>query len=433
MLIRKGEEGHAPQIFSFLSATIPLNPFQAMGTAELGFTWTTEILNSRYREDVRYGMASRVVELLGKHFPPEYPPLTPPDIKSDWIPPLLDFSLLRSRFYIDGVLQQHPRLAALRILSSSQYPVDFFPTILPVLASTLPPTNLQLRDLALRVFSVFKAGWFSPQIENIQSSDLNELVQAVGDPLQCLDPPLRYEQSVDPTNEDPMMATVVLMEFASSNLWQNHLRHSNFTSCEEIVSTEGGRRAALSCMFRTGTRSWPDFLHTPPKVIAAIRRLEELQCLNTAEVIIMWAWTVCVIDPADRIGWKLILDETRRFYHTHGFRRLVTLARHIIDTTVGYAYRRFIGTHHKKNPYRVGCIRRPVPVGLKLTAWNTGSITDLRVSQVCQLRRLYYLVGYDPTTWGETVTTEEVDGETRALSGHPITPTSFTTWACNHS
>jgi hypothetical protein len=55
-----------------------------------------------------------------------------------------------------------------------------------------------------------------------------------------------------------------------------------------------------------GNPSRLELLRTPAKIIAAIRRLEELQCLNTAEVVILWAWTAGVVNPADHDAWGLI-------------------------------------------------------------------------------------------------------------------------------
>ena len=98
------------------------------------------------------------------------------------------------------------------------------------------------------------------------------------------------------------ICAVVLMEFLLSDLWGNHLHSSIFTSCEEILSTEEGRRTVLRCMFDMVSPSWSEFLCTPAKIVAAIRCLEELQCPNTAEAIILWAWTVCVVSTVDYDG-----------------------------------------------------------------------------------------------------------------------------------
>ena len=47
-------------------------------------------------------------------------------------------------------------------------------------------------------------------------------------------------------------------------------------------------------------------------------------------------------------------------------------------------------------------------------------LTDLRVAQVCRLRRLYHLFGYDPVTWEEAVAVEEVDEEMDTSSGQSV-------------
>jgi hypothetical protein len=78
--------------------------------------------------------------------------------------------------------------------------------------------------------------------------------------------------AVTPTTRDyePMMVEVVLIEFASSALWGGHLRGLNFGSCEEFLSTEEGRRNALSWMLKTATRFWAEFLRTTAKIAAAV-------------------------------------------------------------------------------------------------------------------------------------------------------------------
>ena len=53
-----------------------------------------------------------------------------------------------------------------------------------------------------------------------------------------------------------------------------------------------------------------------------VKYLEELQCPNTAEVVIMWAWTIGVVNPVDHDGWQLIGRDTLRFYQTRGMERL---------------------------------------------------------------------------------------------------------------
>ena len=65
-----------PQVLtSILSALSRLNLFRVTNSGQLGFTWITEILNSRYPEEDRYRLAGMVVRLLGEEVsshPPKY-------------------------------------------------------------------------------------------------------------------------------------------------------------------------------------------------------------------------------------------------------------------------------------------------------------------------------------------------------------------------
>jgi len=285
---------------SVLSTLIHLDPFQAMDSGELGFLWITEILNSRYEEYWRAYIAGEVVRSLGKHFFRE-DPVTYISVQHGWIPPLLGFLSLREKW--DCIeYSGSSGFIALRILTFSPEYAEFGPMALPVLTSSLLPTHpLQARHLPLNAFVRFAPGWFSPQMEDIPRMDLETLVETVGDPFQFPGLPLHDGRPVDSPDYDPTAATAVLIGFASSDLWQKHIRSSNFTSFEEMVSTWDGKRTALESM--SYMRKYLRPLFTGLNISVAIRRLEELQCLNTAEVVIMWAWTVDVVTPVDHDGW----------------------------------------------------------------------------------------------------------------------------------
>ena len=375
-------------------------------------------------------MASKVVQLLWKHY--SVVPEGLSNMGYTCIPPLLGFLSLSERFYTTES-PPYPGLIALHILSASQGSSDFGATILPILASILLPTHpLQTRSLALKIFHTFKSGWFSSNMENVLNKDLGGLLQAIGDPFQFTpDLPTQDGESLGTVQYEPMMAAVVLIEFASSDLWRNHLHRLNFTSCEEIISTQEGRRVAVRCMFDTSIRSWPGFLCTAAKIIAAVRRLEKLRCLNTAEVVIMWAWTAGVVDATDHDNWKLVGDETLRFYQTHGIRRLKILKQHITDTTMESSHTEFLTAQYEGSPYRAGGSRRPVWFIYGSAVWEESERNaDLCVSQACQLRRLYHLFGYDPTTWEEAVAVEKVDEE--VSSGYFARFDPFVGWTCDY-
>jgi len=408
-----------------LSRSIDLDPFQAMGSGELGFLWITEILNSGYEEEWREWMASQVVESLGKHFFRKGS-VHSISMEPAWIRSLLGFLSLSEKLDRQG----EPSLAALRILATSSESTDFGTTVLPILVSPLLPTHpLQPRRIALQVFYRFAPGWFSSQMENVPSEDLDKLVQAVSDPLQSPDLPLQDGKPVDLPWYNPTVAAAVLIGFASSDLWRNCLRRSNFTSLEEIVSTWDGKKAALECMAHHD--QLPESLFAATGIFMAIRRFEELQCPNTAEVLLMWAWTVGVVDPVDRDGWQLIGRITLRFCETRRMERLVTLKRHITDRTMKSSYVALLLTGRCGGSEVKDFIRKSPVLKLEPDFWSRFR-TFLCLSQACQLRRLFQLFGHDPTTRKDAIAAEEVGEKSDVSLGYSVALSPFMDWACDY-
>ena len=428
------KEGKAEKrdLITILSTLTHINPFQVTDTGEVGFGWIAEVLKSGYPEEERYEMASSVVQLLRNHLYPEVPGGLH-YMESAWISPTLGFLSLCEKLYTTEC-PPHPGFTALRILSSSPRDTDVGAVALPILASTLLPTHpLRARSLALEVFCKLMFGWFSPQMENVRSQDLEKLLQAVGDPFQFTpDIPLEDGQPVFTPNYKPMMVVVVLLEFASSDLWRDHLQYSNFASCEEIVSTREGKESALKWMLRVATRSWFEFLHTTVKITAAIRCLEEIRCLNTAEVVIIWAWTTGVVDPVDHDSWRLIQRDTLRLCQTNGMGCLLALKQHITDTSMEITHIEYLIGHYEGTPCRVGSVKKPNPALWVTPRLDPSHFTDFRVSQVCQLRRLYQLFGYDSMTWKEAVVVEKVEEKVDVLPERCTTPIPFGDWTCDY-
>jgi len=292
-----------------LSSLNYLDPIQVMGTSDMAFSWITTILDSRYPEDEQYQMAGHVMRLLGKQLDSSDPgPISV--VEPIWVPPLVGFLSLCKKFHtVDSPPPSpHPGFIALRILSTSPGSAHFDATILPILTWALLPTHpLKSRGLALKIFHIFGSRWFSPQVKTVSEEDLEKLLQAVGDPFQLTsDPPPQDGDPEGAADYDCMMAAIVLIGFSSSDLWRNYLRPPNFTSCEKIMSTEEGRRAALKHISDTAAHAYPDFLRTSANVTAAIKRLRELQCSNTAEVVVMSARATGVGSPEDHETWRLI-------------------------------------------------------------------------------------------------------------------------------
>jgi hypothetical protein len=267
-------------------------------------SWVHEIVNSGYPEGERYSMASSAVALLGKRFDS---PSTEPSPLTSEIRPLLDYLLLSENFPT-AEFQSHPGVFALRLISTAPGYRHLQPAILPVLTSTLLQSHpLQSRSLALKIFQRPGLEWCSPQAEGFLDTERARLLEAVGDPFQFTpDLPPQNGQPTTATDYEPMRTAVLLIKFASSDLWRDHLRPSNFTSCEEMISTEEGRDLAFECLdeVEMGDRSGLDLV---------IGRLEALECRNTVEAITLWARTNGIMKAAKDDIWpsKSTFQNTR--------------------------------------------------------------------------------------------------------------------------
>ena len=388
----------------------------------MGFLWISGILNLECPEEDQYLMAGglvRLVEGFCDHHTSSY------SIQSAWVPPLLKFLSLCENFEFKES-PPHPGLIALFILSCCPQVSDFCAAHLTTLISLLSPNHrLQSRKLALKVFWRLTCEWRS-RMETVPGHHLDELLRAVGDPFH-LPPESPHDQVRELERRVPyvpMGVVIALIGLAPSEPWQSHLHPSNFTSCEDILSTDEGRRSALHNMYWTWAH-WREFLCTPTNIIAAVRRLEELGCLNTARVVITWAWISGMADVMDQDGGRLIADETLRLYRAHGIRSLATLRRCIIDEDL-----KSLRIHHvpdKRPPFRAG--RLPSNM-TDMTIYQRQRETV--ISQACQLRRLYHLFGYNPTTWEKAVGAGEADEKRELISGHSITLDPFVGWECDY-
>lgn len=354
------------------------------------------ILSSGYTEDEQYRITGHLVGLLGNRLGSA----VPRGLASESIPRLLSFLQLSEKFH-STTYPPYPGAVALKLLSCRDasgtiVPSEdtYSPGVLPVLITTLLPTHpLQSRIFALKIFQKCGAEWLLPELGSSSAADRTKLLRAVGDPFV-----FSPATSADAERLDykPMTTIVLLIKFLSSDLWRDHLRYSNFSTCEAAVSTERGRELALACI-----RKLLVSFRSPQDITAVIRRLRELGCQNTAEVVLLWTWITGIVDPTDHCGWASIGEETLKFYNSHGVRRLCTLAQYIKDTTLGpRPYERLRG-HNKVASCQVEGVQRRV-----LVREGFGNhLADLErtglMAMTCQLRRLYRLFGCDPITWEE--------------------------------
>ena len=405
---------------SILSALSHFDPSQVLAIKGLCLSWITDILNSRYQAKEQYQIVGKVMELAWKQIKHDVSQLF---IKPTGVLSLLRFMQLSEEFYSTDS-RSAPGVIALRILSNSGGYRDLGPEMLPILTSTLLPTHpLQSRRSALAVLHNF-TGWFSSQMRSVPNEDRAGFLRAVGDPFQsALDISPQDEQHPVTNEYEPMKTAAVLIEFASSDIWRDHLRRSNFTYCEEVASTVEGKKSILKYMRLGGE---PLFLYVPAKIIAVIERLEEIQCPNIAEVVLMCAWTSSVVVPVDRDAWRLIGSKTLTFHRVHGTGRLKTLPRCIMD---GLLDSRSWGPS-----CRVEGVRLPVRIAARVqrVTRREGTFDGLPLARVCQLRRLYQLFGCDPATWEEMVVAEKVDKGVDVSSGQSLNPTHLMECACDY-
>lgn len=405
-------------IRSILPALGHFDPSLAKTIKWLCSSWMTDILDSGYTTVQRYLKAGMVVKLAWKYFQ------TSSRVKPAWIPPLLRYLQLSEELDSTTFFQSSPGTIALRILSYGGYSD---PRMFPILTSTLVPTHpLQSRRSALAVFHGFVSNTSFPSYTEISHIDRDRFLCAVGDPFQFTpDISPQDEQHVVTDRYEPIKTALALIRFTSWDLWRGHLRRSNFTSCEEVVSTMEGRESALKYM-RDVNQSWLRFLSTPGEIIAAIERLEELQCPNIAEVVFMWAWTCDVVDSVDHDAWRLIGNKTLAFYRAHGMGRLKILSQCIMDGFYHYG---------RVDPRcRVEGVRLPVRIRVQVRVfWYEEVVyTDHPLARVCQVRRLYRLFDCDPATLEEMVAADKVDEGVDVSLEQSLSPTHLIDCACDY-
>jgi len=162
----------------------------------------------------------------------------------------------------------------------------------------------------------------------------------------------------------------------------------------------------------TDCKRGSQFLHTPAKTMAVIERLEELLCPSTAEVVLMWTWTIGVVDTVDHDSWKLNEGETLAFYRAQGMGHLNILSQHIVDPTMKSAHRDFLRVRRwdpnikwKAFDCRESDRRSGTVVGFRGNLfWRFGFSPGVSVEEVVSA----FLC--NPTTpWKEVVGVEKVD------------------------
>ena len=434
MAIREGTTGLRGPGY-VLSALRHFDLFQILVIRRLWLSWMTDILGSGCGALERYKVAGKVVELFWEQ---QKLRVLFDRSKEDpsTIPPLLGFLRLGEEVGW-GVDTSLPGVLTLRILSWSISSDGSGPTVLPILASVLRPTHhLRSRKTALKAFCQFGSGWLSSQMENVSSVDRAGLLHAVGDPFQSTPDPAPHHELQDQRyafddQYNPMDVATILIEFAASDLWRNHLRHSNFVSCEDVIFTAEGGKSAFKYPQQIITPRRFLLLRTPAQIISVIDCLEALRCPRTAEAILTstWASASIALRPIDLDGWRQIQQKTLAFYQSHGIGRLKVLPQLIMMNTDFFIVA-------PDAQCRVESVRLPVRVAKYIRRWGSmgNRVCDVRLALVCQRNMLYQLFGCNPMTWEEmfAADSEGVDEGVDVSVGQSGVPGQFIDWICDY-
>ena len=164
---------------------------------------------------------------------------------------------------------------------------------------------------------------------------------------------------------------------------------------------------------------------------SALRRLKEMECWNTAEVVVQWAWAGGSLGVTDHNVWKDIEHETLEFYRTRGVDRLGSLSRHIKESTYG-------SVGDQNTPCKVTGVRRPVHLHVGREGISgTSGVGMRKISKACQLKRLYQLFELDPTTWEQVIAAGKSDekpsgGGNLGGEGQSMPPVQFLYSMCDY-
>ena len=265
------------------------------------------------------------------------------------------------------------------------------------------------RVLALKLLNRHRNWLFSPMIEDLLPTHRTELLGAIGDPFD----PTTVSHLVRPDGpqvHDPRDAYLpskvmgLLLALASSDMWRDHLHPMNFASCDAIMAEE-------QYMYHTITyfSSWGSLLKGPGDsnfsgLMLGVNRLKQLRCHSAVKLILLSLWSTPITPLYDKETWRWVERQTLELFSARGETHLGTFVSQIKEM-YGEAMINFMAKlEHPEGkndlpdigpPFRVGEAGRrvrtkdPEDVG----QWNP----ECNFYATCQLRRLYRLIGHDPT------------------------------------
>jgi len=313
-------------------------------------------------------------------------------------------------FYRFVVFHAHPTTIALQILLGTPKHTIILPIFL-VITPALQYNKLRdTRAVALKLFSRHRHWLFSPMIENLLPTHRTELLEAIGDPFDLYTSPhlatLGRTRSGE-INVARLSAKVMgfLLALTSSDAWRDHLHPTNFSSCDAIMAGDEHLPNTI-----TYFSNWSDALaglgdNNFSGLMLGVNRLKRLRCHSAVKLILLSLWSRPITPLYDQEVWGWVERQTLELFSARSEEHLGLFVSQIqkaygkamVDLVI--RLKRSGGENDLPDvgpPFRVGGVggrvRAMDPKDREL--WDSES----KFYTMCQLRRLYRLLGHDPTS-----------------------------------
>lgn len=304
----------------------------------------------------------------------------------------------------------HPTTIALRLLLGTPRDTLIFPVLFVITPALQQNRRHNTRAVALRLFNRHRRWFFWPMVKNLLPIHRAELLRAVGDPFDPTAIP--YVAGFSGKQEldigDTYLFTKVmglLLALSSSDVWRDYLHPTNFASCDTIMAGEVHVSNTI-----TYFSNWSDVLKGSGDsnfsgLMLGVNRLKQLRCHSAVKLILLSLWSTPITPLYDQEVWRWVERQTLELFSTRGEEHLGIFVSQIKKTYGGAMIdlvaklKHFDGENDLldvTSPFRVGGVGRRVRTkdSQNVGAWGS----DCNFYTMCQLRRLYRLLGHDPTS-----------------------------------
>ena len=386
------------------------------------FTWLGAVLDSNYPDVDKYELAGLILLFLHNKarmmpwaggrklvFPPLY------------ITTLVRFLLLHEvcettgaepknrgwRFSSFVFSLSHPTIIALRLLQGTPKDTLILPVFLVIPPALQQNQRRDTRPAALKLFNHHRRWLFAPTIENLLPAHRVELLRAIGDPFDLATTPMFVGPSKARAHnfDDVQLSQKVmglLLALASSDVWRDYLHPTNFASCDVIMAREEHVRDTIQYF-----SNWGSALKGPGDsnfsgLMLGVNRLKQLRCHSAVKLILLSLWSTPITPMYDQEVWRWVERQTVELFSARGEEHLGIFVSQIKNAygkaTIDLVNKLKRSEGENDLPDTVSPFRMD-GVGRRVRTRDPQSLGPLNYNfyTMCQLRRLYRLLGHDPT------------------------------------